>query len=153
MQLRNLQDTDFNFLLRLFTDDIVRQYLGGALSSTKAVERVDKLLREKPKNYWVVVVEDNPIGSVVFGKHIDSGETELSYQLLPEWTGRGFALEAVEALLKENDASIVAAETQAANIRSRNLLEKLGFREIERLERFGEQQVYYELHALFGGKH
>lgn len=150
MQLRNLQSTDFGLLLRLFTDNTVRKYLGGALPAAEAAERIEKLLRDIPESYWVIVVDGNPIGTVILGEHVDSGETELSYQLLPEWTGRGFAIEAVRAALKAAKGSVVVAETQVKNLKSRKLLEKIGFEETAILERFGEHQAYYELRTRLG---
>ncbi|MEO1633874.1 MAG: GNAT family N-acetyltransferase, partial [Cyanobacteria bacterium J06631_9] len=84
------------------------------------------------------------IGAIIFGHHVDSGETEVSYLLLPEQTGKGYAQEAVQTALKRVKGKMVVAETQARNMRSRRLLERLGFEEAERLKRFGEQQVYYE---------
>ena len=147
MKLRKLRDTDFELLLRLFTDSTVRKYLGGALTITEATTRVEKLLQKKPGGYWVIESETVPAGTIIFGKHIDSGETEISYQLLPEWTGRGLALKSVRALLEATEHSIVVAETQVKNTRSRGLLERLRFRETARLERYGEAQVYYELRS------
>lgn len=147
MRLRKLLDSDREFLLRLLTDREVRKYLGGELSFNEAQRRVEVLLQQKPTDYWIVEFEGDPIGTVVLGKHIDSGGVELSYQLLPEYVGRGLAFKAVQETLKNNEGSLVVAETQVKNVRSRRLLERLGFQEIERLERFNEAQVYYEMPA------
>ncbi|WP_019506319.1 GNAT family N-acetyltransferase [Pleurocapsa sp. PCC 7319] len=145
MKLRKLSDSDFEFLLRLLTDSEVREYLGGAVPFNEAKKRVSTLLNQKPKSYWVIEVKDSPIGTVVFGEHVDSGEVELSYQLLPEYVGQGLAFKAVQEALRNNGSSLVVAETQVKNFKSRKLLARLGFKEIKRLERFGEVQAYYEL--------
>jgi ribosomal-protein-alanine N-acetyltransferase len=145
MKLRKLLDSDFEFLLRLLTDGQVRKYLGGELSFNEANKRIKVILEQKPLNYWVVEINGSPIGTIVFGEHLDSGEVELSYQLFPEYVGQGLAYKAVIEALRTNRSSLVVAETQVKNLKSRKLLEKLGFKEIKRLERFGEIQMYYEL--------
>ncbi len=145
MKLRKILDSDDKFLLRLLTDSEVRKYLGGEVPFNEAKRRVEALIKQKPANYWVIEVKGSPIGTVVFGEHIDSGEVELSYQLLPEYVGQGLAFKAVQEALRNNGSSLVVAETQAKNFKSRKLLERLGFQEIKKLERFGEVQVYCKL--------
>lgn len=153
MKLRKLLNTDFDLLLRLLTDSRVRRYLGGALATKEAIGRVEQLLRNKPDDYWVIEAESVSVGTVILSKHIDSGKAEISYQLLPEWTGKGLAFNAVRAILTTTSHSRVVAETQAKNVRSRKLLEKLGFQEAARLKRYGETQIYYEYYRAASALH
>ncbi len=71
----------------------------------------------------------------------------MSYELLPEYWGKGYATEAVEAALGYAFVDLglerVVAETQAANERSCRLLERLGMKAERKLERFGAKQVIY----------
>ena len=74
---------------------------------------------------------------------------ELSYELLPEHWGRGLAGEALAAALdwvwsNTEDESLVAV-TQAANRRSRELLERLGFVADTEFEEFGAPQLQLRL--------
>ena len=76
---------------------------------------------------------------------------EISYQLMPDSWGKGFAIEALEKVIKHVNKNLnvktILAETQVKNLRSVNLLRKLGFREIRKLERFGESQSLFEYRA------
>jgi len=72
------------------------------------------------------------LGNVSLGPHHDEEHTEVSYEFLPAAWGKGYATEAVGA-----------AETQAANAASCAMLHKLGFREAQRVNRFGEAQIIF----------
>ena len=79
--------------------------------------------------------------------HNDLG-LELSYQLFSDWWGKGFATEAVTAVLRvasDRSALRVVAITQHGNQRSRDLLTRLRFVEQGEFEEFGERQVLYAL--------
>ena len=75
------------------------------------------------------------------------GELEIGYGLLPRYWGRGLAREAVAAVMRwaaENvDDSHVIAVTQAANTRSLQLLQRLGFTERERFVEYDAAQVLH----------
>ena len=62
----------------------------------------------------------------------EEGVYELGYNFHPDSRGRGYALEACQAVLRhlfeDLGAEKVKAGTAQANTRSRNLLDKLGFR-------------------------
>ena len=81
------------------------------------------------------------------GSHHIGSDTELSYEFLPKHWGRGYAHEAAEALITYCFSHLmldrVVAETQAANPRSRKLLERLGMTLDSSFERFGAVQVLY----------
>lgn len=78
---------------------------------------------------------------------VEDTETELSYQIMPKWWGIGIGTEVSEAVLNygfiEMELISVVAETQLKNRASCRLLEKLGMKEEERVERFDEMQVIY----------
>ncbi len=84
-------------------------------------------------NCVAVQLKDQPglIGFISRGKESEK-EYELGYNFHPDSRGRGYAFEACQAVLCHlfNDlgAERVKAGTAEANTRSRNLLEKLGFR-------------------------
>ena len=143
---------DCKGLVALFTCPTVRKYLGGSLSYDVACERANLLVKVKPELFWVIRERDNRfVGTIALGKHHDSDEMEISYQLIPDAWGKGFAKEALEViieyLLKNLDLTKILAETQTKNIKSINLLNKLGFKEIRKLERFGEEQSLFEYAA------
>ncbi|GAA0926644.1 hypothetical protein GCM10009554_07000 [Kribbella koreensis] len=73
------------------------------------------------------------------------GALDIGYLLLPEHWGKGYAQEAVGAVLRWLPGVVpdetVVATTQSANAASLRLLGKLGFAEVERFEEFGAEQV------------
>jgi len=134
-------------MIRLLTDPVTREYLGGAIdyASRQALELSPLGLSW---GRWVVCRGDDDamLGSISLD--YDRGELELSYALLPEHTGQGFAAEACHALLGwaqgELEDELVIAVTQTRNKRSLNLLRKLGFTVRRGLEEFGSQQLLLE---------
>jgi ribosomal-protein-alanine N-acetyltransferase len=142
-----LQDRET--LRQLLTDYAVRQYLGGALSEQDADRRADALALAPSENRWSVRLRENGqcIGLVELARHHDREDIEVSYQFLPTSWGTGLATEAVSAVIgycfDELRLERLVAETQAANLPSRRLLERCGMREFKKVSRFGEDQIIY----------
>lgn len=145
--IREPGDADRTAMIRLLTDPVTREYLGGAVdyASRQALELSPLGLTW---GRWVLALaeDDTMIGSITFA--YDRGELELSYALLPEFTGQGFAAESCLALLgwarEELEDEHVIAVTQTRNKRSVTLLRKLGFTVRKGLEEFGAQQLLLE---------
>ncbi len=146
--VRAPDDRDRHDVIRLLTDPQTRTYLGGSIdyASRQALELSPLGLTW---GNWVICSgeDDTMIGSIILG--YDRGELELSYALLPEYVGLGYAAEACQAVLRwardnlEDDQ--VIAVTQSRNKRSIQLLKRLGFTVRKGLEEFGEQQLLMEL--------
>lgn len=101
--------------------------------------------------YWVIREKqtDHFIGMVSLDPHHDGSYLEVSYQLLPNWWGKGYASEAVQRMIRfafnELKQKKLVAETQTANISSCRLLEKLGMNLERKITRFGAEQAIYSL--------
>ncbi|APX34529.1 GNAT family N-acetyltransferase [Brachybacterium sp. P6-10-X1] len=140
-------DEDRAAMIRLMTDPVTREYLGGSVdyASRQALELSPLGLSW---GRWALALgeDDTMIGSITLD--YDRGELELSYALLPEWTGQGFAAESCIALLswarRELEDEHVIAVSQTRNKRSVALLRKLGFTVRKGLEEFGTQQLLLE---------
>ena len=140
-------DADRTAMIRLMTDPVTREYLGGAVdyASRQALELSPLGLTW---GRWVLALaeDDTMIGSITLD--YDRGELALSYALLPEHTGQGLAAEACIALLdwasRELEDDHVIAVTQTRNKRSVTLLRRLGFTVRKGLEEFGDQQLLME---------
>lgn len=140
-------DADRASMIRLMTDPVTREYLGGAVdyASRQALELSPLGLTW---GRWVLAraEDDTMIGSITLD--YDRGELELSYALLPEWTGQGYAAESCISLLdwahRELEDEVVIAISQTRNKRSVALLRKLGFTVRKGLEEFGTQQLLLE---------
>ena len=145
--IREPLDADRSAMIRLMTDPVTREYLGGAVdyASRQALELSPLGLTW---GRWALALgdDDTMIGSITLS--YDRGELELSYALLPEYTGQGYAAESCLALLgwarEELEDEHVIAVTQTRNKRSVALLRKLGFTVRKGLEEFGAQQLLLE---------
>ncbi len=145
---------DRESLIRLWTDPAVRAYLGGVLAREAAEARADDVLGDI-ENARAIRHRANHgermLGMVTLGTHCDLNESEVSYLLLSEFCGHGYASAAVaraceRAFAKRNTHRIIA-ETQSANLASVRLLARLGFELLYVCERFGAQQSVYALNA------
>lgn len=147
VMIREPLDADRQAMIRLLTDPVTREYLGGAVdyASRQALELSPLGLTW---GRWTLasVEDDEMIGSISL--QYDRGELELSYALLPEHTGQGYAAESCLALLRwaqdELEDDRVIAVTQTRNKRSVTLLRKLGFSVRKGLEELGGQQLLME---------
>ena len=145
--IREGRDADRTSLIRLLTDPVTREYLGGAVdyASRQALELSPLGLTW---GNWVIaqLTDDTMIGSISLD--YDRGELQLSYALLPEYVGYGFAGEACRAVLawaQDNlEDTTVIAVSQARNKRAIALLKRLGFTTRRGLEEFGTQQLLME---------
>lgn len=130
---------------RLWTDAEVRRYLGGPVDA-EVVRARERLCVGVPGLLSVVRRADGRVvGSALVEPGAREGRTEVSYQLLPEHWGFGYAREAVTAVADWARGAVpgpdLVAVTQEANTRSRRLLEGLGAVAVERFVQFGCPQV------------
>ncbi|WP_329625405.1 GNAT family N-acetyltransferase [Streptomyces sp. NBC_01255] len=143
--LRAVRRGDLAAVSRLWTDPQVRLHLGGPV--TEPVIRIrQRRIVGAPGFHAVIRVEDDVLlGLVTVEPGARNGETEVSYQFLPEHWGRGYAREAVGAVVArvlEGTPSVVAV-TQEANDRSRRLLEAVGLEHAESFVEWDARQVLY----------
>lgn len=147
--IRDPQPTDIDVSASLFTNPVVRQYLGGVRSIEEALNGLRHSI-EAENEYPLSVhlrATNEFIGLVSISPHHDPKDMEISYMFLPEYQGNGFARETIGALLgfckQELRLRRVVSETQTANERSCRLLENLGYTAESRIERFGAEQTIY----------
>lgn len=148
-KLGPLTESDRDETFTLYASKEVRRFLGGPVEQVDFDARFDELLASTTSKIWVIRLTDGGafVGTISIGKHHDGLDDELSYQLVPEYWGKGFAFEAATAFLEQASKTLklssIIAETQAANTASRKLLEKLGMAPAREVVRFGEEQVIY----------
>ena len=146
LTLRPFRDADRDVIVRLLTDPIGREFLGGPVPVEEAEARSAGSLGVTWGSFAIERNEDQVvIGSCNADDH--RGEWELSYELLPEHWGHGYATEAVAALtdwaFAATGATHLIAVTQAANERSWALLERLGWLPAGEFLEFGARQRRY----------
>ena len=147
--LSPLTEADFCELTPLLTNADVRRYLGGV----RPVEDSFHNMRESiatANNYPFVVRlcgTTELLGLVTIAPHHEPTDMEISYMFLPEHWGKGYAQEAMKAVLNFCEQKLnlnrVVSETQTANHRSCRLLETLGYCAESKIERFGAKQTIY----------
>lgn len=147
LNLKPLRPEDFEFFCALKINPQTRAHLGGPVLLCRCKYQFQTALHQPMQ--WAVHTEQCPIGLVSITPHHNPKDMELSYEFLPTSWGQGFAQEALGAAAAHwfaHTQNRLVAETQAANAASRRLLEKLGFIERERLQRFGAEQIVFVLH-------
>ena len=82
---------------------------------------------------WFIYLKGGEkIGDLCFKGVSAEGSVEIGYGILPEFWGRGYATEAVDAVVRwaldQPGIKSVEAETDAENIASQRVLEKIGFK-------------------------
>lgn len=131
-------------------DPDARAFLGGPVgldaASIKSTAWIDSS-SEAP--IWAIrrMADSMFLGYVLLSPHHDKTDTEISYALLPDHWGKGYASEALCDALDHAFGVLnlgkVIAETQLRNSRSTRLLERVGMQAERRLNRFGEVQIIY----------
>jgi ribosomal-protein-alanine N-acetyltransferase len=152
INIRPIQEFDNDLIRELWRNNEVRKYLGGSICNDKDIDLI-LLKMITPKNiddkYLVIEYSNSKCGLVSIDKYHEIEEKELSFQFLPLFWGKGIAYSSIKLILtkakKEMNIKKIFAETQEKNVRSRNLLKRLGMVEKERLIRFEEKQIVYEL--------
>ena len=147
-ELTTLQNRDWELEMKLYTNVEVRRFLGGIIDLQNVRRKFWKMLQSDRAKYWVIRVKENDlkcgIGIVCLSKHHNNIDTEISYQLLPQWWNKGYGSEAVGAIVERaltiDRLPRVIAETQIANTASCQLLESIGMSLERTVERFGAKQ-------------
>ncbi|QCJ41417.1 GNAT family N-acetyltransferase [Bacillus sp. S3] len=148
--INTFKKSDYIEVRKLYVNQEVRRFLGGTRHEDSIKEVLEEMLNSGDDSfYWVVREKDteNFIGLVSLDPHHDGDNLEISYQILPNWWGLGYATEVVQVIinfaLNELKLSKIVAETQTANKPSCRLLEKVGLQLERKIIRFGAEQAIY----------
>jgi ribosomal-protein-alanine N-acetyltransferase len=151
-KLFKIQKNDYEDVMKLYTDERVRQFLGGIVEEPVYKIKFDDMCCVENKGlYWVIRQKDDNqfIGLVSLDLHHDGISTEISYQILPQWWGYGYGTEIVQKVISYAFEKLglekVVAETQTSNESSCRLLKRVGMSLEETVERFGEEQSIFSI--------
>jgi RimJ/RimL family protein N-acetyltransferase len=130
MHLERWGPDDLPLLEKTVGDPAMMVYLGGAESPPKMAERQEKFAA--PGSGMFKVVDDlsgEGIGSVGFWERNWRGETvhEVGWFVIPEFQGRGVAVEAMRQLLPVAASRPIHAFPNVENTPSNAICRKLGF--------------------------
>lgn len=129
--LRRRQEKDIPQMLDLFNNDEVRQYLGGY--PPRDDHSMLRMVRGRKQTDWVVALADTDeyIGECMLCKVVDGYLGEIGYFFRRKYWGFGYATEAVEAIISYSANTLnlkrMCATVDDRNMRSKKLIEKLGF--------------------------
>ncbi len=141
-------------LFSLSNDINVWKYLGGEATAQwhrNNIENLENLPQEFFTTRWIIrnKINNNFLGYTSMDTHHDGEYMELSYILLSDYWGYGYATEVANKIIRyafnEKGFDKLLAEAQSANLASRHVLEKLGFYKIKELTRFNAEQTLYAL--------
>jgi [ribosomal protein S5]-alanine N-acetyltransferase len=151
-QLSVISENDYEQIKKLYLNEQVRKYLGGTVNEESYKVRFQSMLDSENRSlHWSVFLKESNefIGLVFLDTYHDGTSTEIGYQLLPEFWGKGYAREVIEHVLDYGFHTLglttIVAETQTLNLASCGLLQRVGMKLEETLERFGNQQSKYSL--------
>ena len=148
---------DLENAVKLFTNEQTRKFLGGALPYREAEIKAADLFAQTIAGENVYAVKTRAgnefIGLIYFAPYYDTGYSEISYEFLPDFWGKGYAFEMMQAFLDAcrpctGVPKRIYAETQSENTRSRRLLEKLGYVAEKELVRYGAKQTVYYIDLI-----
>jgi len=140
LELVEFTVTDADFILRLLNTPGWLENIGsrGVNTVTDAEKYLANVLIPSYTingfGFWLMKLKDSgvPIGMCGFAKREGLDDPDVGFALLPEYEGKGYALEAAKACMEyaaaEMKIDVIKAITSKNNIRSQKLLEKIGLK-------------------------
>lgn len=138
LHLRMWQSADIDHLDKLNSDPKVMEYFPGILSRAQSIKMLEKIIADFQKNkfgLWLIEEKHSKKFCGFAGLKIAdfsasfTPAVEIAWRLLPEFWGRGYAVEAAKAvLLREKtrtDLNEVVSFTAAVNQKSIRVMQKL----------------------------
>lgn len=130
-----LKDTDSDFILQLLNTAGWKQFIGDRNVNTNAEAQayIAKIKNTSDITYWVVFnqADKSPMGIITYIKRDHLEHHDLGFAFLPEFMGKGYAMEACRYILNmlnsTSSAKTLLAIVKSSNRSSIRLLEKLGF--------------------------
>lgn len=166
LNLRPLTSADLPLFVEMDTDPEVMRYIRDALTEDQVEERFRDILDRKDEifiGFWVIQPQasDTPQGWVMLKhlptdaptdskvQHVTEGDIEIGYRLRKMAWGNGYATEAARAALNEAFETLgldkVVAVTDFENMRSRNVLAKIGLNNTGPRQAYGQECLGYEI--------
>lgn len=129
--LRRKHEKDIPAMLDLFQHEQVRQYLGGY--PPRDEYSMLRMVRGRKETEWVVALAetDEYIGECMLLKIVDGYLGEIGYYFRRDFWDHGYAAEAAQAVISYSVNTLklkrLCATIDNQNVRSKKLIEKLGF--------------------------
>jgi [ribosomal protein S5]-alanine N-acetyltransferase len=139
LAIRYLTEEDYHFIFKLLNEPSWIKYIGdkGIKTEDDAKNYIHTGPLQMYKDFgfglYLVTLKENaaPIGLCGLIKRPSLENIDLGYAFLPEYTGKGYALEATKAVIHYGKEQLLldklVAITTIHNSKSENVLLKLGF--------------------------
>lgn len=155
LYLTILTEDDHEFILKLVNSKGWIEFIGDRNIHTKesSIAYIKRLNDTIDLTYWIVRIKetDTPIGIVTFIKRSYLEYFDIGFAFLPEYNGKGYAYEASKKILSLVTAhpqhTKVVATTLPHNVRSINLLKKLGLQFDKEIE-VGNEKLHLYSNAI-----
>lgn len=155
LYLREVEESDLDFLTALHRDPDVMRYIGPPRSRKSVQERIEKIRQgyiDFPgRGIWMAceLSNDNPIGWGCL-KDLDGSELiEIGYRLAKEAWGKGYATEIARTLVEygftDYGLDKIVGVTTPDNKGSQKVLEKAGLIRRGSARFYNSDVFYYEL--------
>ncbi|AZA84871.1 GNAT family N-acetyltransferase [Chryseobacterium lactis] len=158
--LRKLEDTDFERMFLMDSDPEVMKYLGKPVTSVEESKEGIRMIQKQYKENGVgrLAVIEKESGLMIgwsglkllrepINGHVNT--LDLGYRFIPEFWGKGYAMETAKASLdygfNELGAETIYAYADSGNTGSNYILKKLGFKNTGEFEDSGVLCFWYEL--------
>ena len=144
--LKCINPSDREFIFEEFQNDFVNQYLFDAEPMTE-IKEADDLIEfynmKEPRNQhrWVLINKLEKLKMGTCGFHLwdrEKNQVEIGFELMQQYTGKGYMSEAVEALIEFARTNMkvnkIIAIVYIENRNCKRLLEKFGFKMVGKEE-------------------
>jgi ribosomal-protein-alanine N-acetyltransferase len=161
LHLKCIDQSDREFIFEEFQNEYINQYLYDADPMTE-IKQADDLIEfynmKEPRNQnrWVLINKLNNVKMGTCGVHLwdrKKNQVEIGFELMQQYTGKGYMTEAVEAILEFArtimKANKVIAIVYLENGQCKRLLEKFGFIIVGKEEcKFRERMYLHDVYEL-----
>jgi len=141
LELREILESDREYLIDLFTDAQVKQtYMLPDFADRGEAELLFTRIRElseKEDRYVFAISYQGELIGLINDTEIEGTRIELGYALRPKYHNRGFATEALQAIIKhlfEVGFEEIMAGAFEENVASQRVMEKCGMVRISKTE-------------------
>ena len=154
LQLRYQRDEDFDFIIKLWTDEKITRYVGGPRNENiliKSIKNVALNPRKEKYDLWYVVIKNTNklIGMAgLLPKEIDNEQFyEINYYIEEKQWNKGFATEIANELiqyfLEKKGIQTFIAIIDKENIASIKVARKIGMKYWKtEMRNSGEKEIY-----------
>lgn len=138
LMIRNYKESDLADIIKYFSNEEVSKYEDFYPMSEEQVRNIIAEWKDMDNRLVAELKEKQiVIGSIGYWVD-DEGHHCIDYDFNPEYYGKGYAMEAGNALIRHLfgviDVDAIYGDCDVRNVSSWKLLERLGFRRIKRLD-------------------